>query len=63
MKEIKLLVGGGAAVGGGGSPSEVRGKDRGEMREVFFWNHLILYRAGKLSTLCTLHLPHHHMLP
>jgi len=43
--------------------SEVRGKDRREKREGDFWSHLILHRAGKLSTLCTLHLPHHHMLP
>lgn len=35
-------------------PIEVGGgvKQRGE-RGVLLWNYLILYRAGKLSTLCT----------
>lgn len=56
MKEINLVM-------GELYSSEVRGKDRREMREVLFGNHLILYRAGKLSTLCTSHLPHRHMLP
>lgn len=40
--------------------SEVRRKARRELREGHFWSHLILCRAGKLSTLFP---PHHHMLP